>query len=432
MLAGLFNMFVFMDRRIVLLCGVNGSGKSTLSEEIKKLGYDIVDVDASNFDTSQKVDKYYEYFLKYLTSKSWKGKLTLESFREEFHSLYNGACNNDASLTLLTMYEQFTKIRIPEEKREFEIDYLYKEVLAPVYLEDTKINIETAIGEGKNMMCIDVGSRKFFFVNDEFICFLESRGYHVDVFYLDSDIQRNVDNLFNIKNDIYVIFDRLNLTGVVKEFFSSYNEYRAISEKLTSKIPTEKEEAFRNITVLLETNTELKSKVKELVKKYMVVRATTLGEHLEELKNGEHSEILHRLFIKNRDSVGELFQTITGLLSPTQQSADSPYRELSSSDYLPRASADCGAASSSVSRTVLQNVADTPAIVSTTDLSTAHKKRELDSSSAEIPTTLQQDPPKRQVVATEEAPVIQSTFLPTQPRFQSSILSGRAEIGVYN
>ena len=59
-------------KKIVLLYGTNETGKSTIAKQLKLQGYKIFDVDKSNFNTSQKIAKYYPYFLKYLPSKSKK------------------------------------------------------------------------------------------------------------------------------------------------------------------------------------------------------------------------------------------------------------------------------------------------------------------------------------------------------------------------
>ena len=87
------------SKRIVFLCGINGTGKSSLAARFQSCGYEIVDVDKSNFDTSKKVEKYYQYFVAFLKSQTVE-PISFEIFQERFNALYNGVCKRDASLTI--------------------------------------------------------------------------------------------------------------------------------------------------------------------------------------------------------------------------------------------------------------------------------------------------------------------------------------------
>ena len=159
------------------------------------------------------------------------------------------------------MYEELTGTKTKGYKeREKAIDDLYKQVMAPVYKEDTLRNIIKALyvealvkkytkeelpiimdrlyevvlnktlqatieslgikellkQMQPNKICIDVGSRKFFFVDKSFLDQLKQFEYEPQVIFLDIDLDKNVDNLFNKHDDgTFVLFDRLNLTGVV-------------------------------------------------------------------------------------------------------------------------------------------------------------------------------------------------------------------------
>ena len=127
-------------------------------------------------------------------------------------------------------------------------------------------------------MCIDIGSRKFLFVDCAFVEFFIKKGFKVDVVYLDLDIKRNTDNLFNIRNDKYVIFDRLNLTGVISDCLEKHSEFRELAKMLISQDQAVRERAFINTTRLLEERPDLKIEVKEKIKEYLLVRKETLDQ----------------------------------------------------------------------------------------------------------------------------------------------------------
>lgn len=313
-------------KRIIFLCGINGTGKSSLAARFQNCGYEVVDVDKSNFDTTKKVEKYYQYFIAFLESQT-VGPISFSLFEEKFNALYNGVCNRDASLTILSIYEDLTGRRSEGRERELAVDRLYKYVLAPVYREDTILNISEAIGKNITSMCIDIGSRKFLFVDCDFVKSFIQQGFEVDVVYLDLDIERNTDNLFNIRNDKYVIFDRLNLTGVVSDCLKKHSNLEALSKMLISQDKTIREQAFIDVTKLLEERAELKVEVREKIREYLSVRKETLALQLSELRDdrGGVKQNTHILEIITTDSIGEIFTKIeTSMKNRRQTESLSP------------------------------------------------------------------------------------------------------------
>ncbi len=417
------------SKKMVLLCGVNGTGKSTVAAKFESDGYVIVDVDKSNFDTKSKKSAYCTHFNKYLLEKlgaevGTLAQLNQDDFNDMFDKLFEGECNKDASLTLLTMFE---KIKGDEKTtgtaREYAIDELYKAVLAPVYRADTiknlhyymftmdervkakkyyyeKFNefmVENGFGdkvpsekafvekfldiyrnhegnpsdaltelyenltgvklsgvaksevhghiltnivtpsfganismdvylESKKPVCIDVGSRKFFFVDDSFMEELERMGYAPEVIYMNLDMEKNLNNLFSIRSDKYVISDRLNLTGVTKTYLESLIasgteeiagvDLKYIAEGITSSDKTVWEDSYKKLTKLSEENPELKEGIRAAIKEYMIVRQNTLGRQFKELSEGTKSSSVHGIDIVMKDNPNTVYEKMQRALAP--------------------------------------------------------------------------------------------------------------------
>lgn len=349
-------------KEIALLCGANGTGKSTIAKQLKLQGYEIFDVDKSNFDTSQKIEQYYQHFSKHPSLKS--KKINREYFEARFKELYD-KLNQDASLVLFTMYEELTGTKTEGyEEREKAIDDLYKQVMAPVYKEDTLRNIIKALYvealvkkytekelpiiinniykavlyntlqatiesldikellKQPNKICIDVGSRKFFFVDELFLDQLKQFGYEPQVIFLDIDLDKNVNNLFNKHDGTFVLFDRLNLTGVVINCLLQKPEIETDLKKILT--PTEGIELkefikIRNkqLTELIQDNECLFEAVKTAIKTYMEVRHETLKEHLRCLTDHlSEKEKPLTITIEAEDGTEEVFKKLFKELSP--------------------------------------------------------------------------------------------------------------------
>lgn len=288
-----------------------------------------------------------------------------------FDALFEGECNKDASLTLLTMFETITgREKTTGSERERAIDELYKAVLAPVYRADTIANLhnyrkailekvraekfagdisvadEVLIAEAaadlEKPLCIDVGSRKFFFVDDDFIAELERMGYAPEIIYMNLDIEKNLNNLFSIRNDKYVISDRLNLTGVTKTYLESLIlsgtetidgvNLKELANGITSSDNSIREASYISLTRLSEENPKLKEGIRAAIKEYMIVRQNTLGEQFKELSEGTKSRYVHGIEITMADNPDTVYGKMKKALSlPSEVSKFS----LSDSEFVP-------------------------------------------------------------------------------------------------
>ena len=139
------------------------------------------------------------------------------------------------------------------------------------------------------------------------------------------DIEKNLNNLFSIKDGKYVISDRLNLTGVAKTYLESLIvsgietvdgvELKGIAEGIVSKKRDEKwSDSYRQLTELSEKNPELKSGIRNAIKEYMVVRQNTLGTHLEGLLSGQKSSSIHKINITMEDEPNTVYDKMNKAL----------------------------------------------------------------------------------------------------------------------